>query len=92
VTDNAKYCDLAEAVTAAVTRPSEGSRVEKPKEEILDTDIICIVEEGQSKHGLLVKPEGPQPGTTSNEFLGEDLDARYVDALAFEFDHWQNAF
>ena len=92
MTDNAKYGDLVEAVTAAVKRSSEGSRVEKPKEEILDTDVICIVEEGQSAHGLMLKPEGPQPGTTSNDYMGENLDALSVDALSFEYDHWQNAF
>ena len=91
MTDNAKYGDLAEAVTAAIKRPSESSGVESPKEEFFDTDILRIVEEGQSNHGCNLMPEGPQPGTSSDEFLGDNLAARFVDTLSFTYDHWQRA-
>ena len=65
------------------------------KEEMSETDVIRIVEQGQDDHGLTLMPEGPQPGSTPADFSGieDQVKSETPDTggITFDYDHWQNA-
>ena len=60
-----------------------------------ETDIVRIVEQGQNDHGLMLTPEGPQPGSTPGDFTGiEDKlksETPVTGKITFEYDHWQTS-